>query len=69
MTFGLVYRGYSLPEGQAGKLNFFAPWKLANFLLVNRTTPQAMTEETLAMVLMGRNIRTRLDVLKPNIRK
>ena len=26
MTSGLVYLGYSLPEGQAGKLNFFVPW-------------------------------------------
>ena len=43
--------------------------KLANFLLAYRTTPHAMTGETPAMLLMGRNIRTRLDVLKPNIRK
>ena len=26
MTSGLVHFGYSLPEGQAGKLNFFVPW-------------------------------------------
>ena len=26
MTFGLVDVGYSLPEGQAVKLIFFAPW-------------------------------------------
>ena len=25
MTSGLVHLGYSLPEGQAGKLNFFVP--------------------------------------------
>ena len=25
-NFGLVHLGYSLPEGQAWKLNFFAPW-------------------------------------------
>ena len=37
--------------------------KLANFLLAYRTTPHAMTGETPAMFLMGRNIRTRLDVL------
>ena len=28
MTFGLVDVGYSLPEGQAVKLIFFAPWFL-----------------------------------------
>ena len=44
-------------------------WKLANFLLAYRTTPHATTGETPAMLLMGRNIRTRLDAIKPNIRK
>ena len=43
--------------------------KLANFLLAYTTTPRATTGETPAMLLMGRNIRTRLDALKPNIRK
>ena len=44
-------------------------WKLVNFLLAYRTTPHATPGETPAMLLMGRNIRTRLDALKPNIRK
>ena len=26
MTSGLVHLDYSLPEGQAGKLNFFVPY-------------------------------------------
>ena len=26
MTSGLVYLGYSVPKGQADKLNFFVPW-------------------------------------------
>ena len=30
MTSGLVHLGYSLPEGQAEKLNFFGPWVLRN---------------------------------------
>ena len=37
-------------------------WKLANFLMAYRTTPLATTGETPAMLLMGRNIRTELDV-------
>ena len=44
-------------------------WKLANFLLVYRSTPHALTGETPAVLLIGRNIRTRLDILKPNLRK
>jgi len=43
--------------------------RLANFLLAYRPTPDAMAGETPAMLLMGRNIQTRLDVPKPIIRK
>ena len=35
MTFGLVDVGYSLPEGQAVKLIFFAPWTESNFKVNN----------------------------------
>ena len=45
------------------------PQKLAKFLLAYKTTPQTTTGETPVILLMERNIRTRLDVLKPNIRK
>ncbi|PFX11662.1 Uncharacterized protein K02A2.6 [Stylophora pistillata] len=44
-------------------------WKLTNFLLACRTIPHALTGEAPAVVLMGRNLRTKLDILKPNIRK
>ena len=44
-------------------------WKLANFLLAYRSTPHALTGETPAVLLINRNIRTRLDILKPNLRK
>ena len=43
--------------------------KLANFLLAYRTAPHTTTGESPSMLFMGRNIRTRLDVLKPDIRK
>ena len=42
--------------------------KLANILEVYRTTPHATTGKTRSVLLMGRNIRKRLDVLKPTIR-
>jgi len=38
-------------------------------LLAYRSTPHALTRETPAVLLMGRNIRTGLDILKPNLRK
>ena len=39
---------------------------LTNFLLAYRTTPHAPDGEAQAVLLMGRNLRTRLDILKPN---
>jgi len=43
--------------------------KLPNFLLAYRTTPHALTGEAPVVLLMGRNLRTRLDILEPNIQK
>ena len=43
--------------------------KLTNFLLAYRTTPLELNGEAAAVLLVGRNLRTRLDILKPNIRK
>ena len=40
--------------------------KLSAFLLKYRTTPHATTNETPSMLMFGRNIRTRLDLIKPN---
>ena len=41
-------------------------WKLENFLLKYRTTPHGTTGRTPASLFLGRNPRTRLDLLKPN---
>ena len=43
--------------------------KLTNFLLAYRATPHALNGEAPAVLLMRRNLTTRLDILKPNIRK
>ena len=43
--------------------------KLANFLLAYRTAPHSTTGESPALLFMGRNLRTRLDLLKPDIRQ
>jgi transposase InsO family protein len=39
--------------------------KLANFLLVYRNTSHSITNETPANLLMGRQLRTRLNLIKP----
>ena len=41
--------------------------KLARFVLGYRTTPNRATSYTPAEILMGRRIRTRLDLLHPNL--
>jgi transposase InsO family protein len=41
--------------------------KIANFLLTYRNTPYSTTNETPAKLFLGRNLRTRLSLLKPNI--
>lgn len=43
--------------------------KLESYLLSYRNTPHATTNETPAKLLMGRSLRTRLDLLKPDIRR
>ena len=40
--------------------------RLAQILLAYRTTPQSTTGNTPTKLLQGRNLRTRLDLLKPN---
>lgn len=43
--------------------------KLDRFLLAYRTAPHATTEVSPAQLLFGRNLRTRLDLLVPNLKK
>ena len=42
---------------------------LAKFLLAYRNAIQAITEESPAMLLLGRGLRTRLDAVRPDTRK
>ena len=42
--------------------------KLSNFLLAYITSPYSTTGETPATLLMGRNFRTKLDLVKPDLR-
>ena len=41
--------------------------KIANFLLTYRNTPHSTTNETPAKPFSGRNLRTRLSLIKPDI--
>ena len=43
--------------------------KIANFLLSYRNTVHSTTNETPAKLFLGRNLRTRLDLLKPDVKK
>ena len=54
---------WGMKKNKAGELTT----KLAHFLLHYRTTPQATTGKTPAELLMGRSLRTHLDMLRPNI--
>lgn len=43
--------------------------KIANFLLSYRNTVHSTTNETPAKLFLGRNLRTRLDLLKPDVKR
>ena len=43
------------------------PQRIVNFLLMYRTTPHCITNIAPCELLMGRALRTRLDVLRPNL--
>lgn len=43
--------------------------KVDNFLLVYRNSVHATTNQTPAMLFMNRNLRSRIDLLKPNLRR
>ncbi|XP_033107793.1 uncharacterized protein K02A2.6-like [Anneissia japonica] len=52
-------------EGEEGSITA----KLANFLLAYRNAPHCTTGQPPAVLFMGRNIRSRLDILKPDLRR
>ena len=43
--------------------------KLDRFLLAYRSAPHATTELSPAQLLLGRNVKTRLDIIKPDIQR
>jgi hypothetical protein len=43
--------------------------KLAKFLITYRNTPHSTTGESSAQLMLGRPIRTRLDLVKPNLNR
>ncbi|KAL1421377.1 hypothetical protein MTO96_000459 [Rhipicephalus appendiculatus] len=44
-----------------------SPSDLADFLLAYRNTPQATTAEATSVLLLGRRLRTRLDLVRPSV--
>ena len=50
-------------------MNDGLPWqhRIADFLLTYRTTPHSTTNVAPSILLMGRSLRTRLDMLRPNL--
>ena len=56
-------RGLKKSNGKFSKLH-----RLHEFLLVYRSTPHSLTGQTPSEMLMGRRIRTRLDLVRPDMR-
>jgi len=54
---------------KTAKDNVFLQQRLADFLLTYRTTPQATTNVAPSELLMGRALCTRLDMLRPSVKK
>ena len=52
---------------KAGKSSRTLQHKLDRFLLAYRSAPHATTELSPAQLLLGRNVKTRLDLIKPNV--
>ena len=42
--------------------------KIGSFLLAYKNAPHATTNESLAKLFRGRNLRSRLDLIKPNVK-
>lgn len=65
---GLAERFVQCPKSALGKNSAVPLWSaLADFLLFYRTTPHATTGEASSVLLLGRQLRTRLDIIKPSV--
>ncbi|XP_020912823.1 uncharacterized protein K02A2.6-like [Exaiptasia diaphana] len=54
---------------KADQTNRELQYKLDRFLMAYRTAPHSTTGQSPAQLLLGRNLKTRLDLLKPNMRR
>ena len=66
---GLAERAFQMLKSTVSKLEGSINVRLAQFLLTYRVTPQTTTGLSPAELLMGRRIRTRLDLLHPDTSK
>lgn len=66
-TNGLAERFVRSFKTAMKKHNKITNKEINSFLMTYRITPHATTGETPAKLLIGRNLRTRLDLLKPDI--
>lgn len=61
-SFKMAMRSSAKDPGSINK-------KLSNFLMAYRNAPHTTTNETPAKLFMGRNLCTRMDLIKPNLQR